>query len=629
MIKKNILVFFLLCACSVSAFAHELRLPSFFSNGMVLQRDTKVAVWGWGTPKERVTIEFKGKKATATVKADGSWKAFLPKMEASGEGTDLTVREQGTGKVLTISNVLVGDVFLCSGQSNMELPIRRCMDKVAGLVKDYSNSQIRYVKLPHQFNYVRPNEDCRTLPWQDITPQNCSEVSAICYFMARELQEEKHVPIGIVNSAVGGTRVESWMPQEVLASFPRYKDEFRNVKYHQENWVDSIRGLETRAAMKWERDMMAGDTVVNRWRNEGYDFSTWKDVDIFADWSERRLGSYWFRFTVDVDSPADAVLRMGAMKDADTIFVNGKYVGNTTYEYPPRIYKVKGEYLRKGKNEIMVHLMAQGGRPNFTSGKLYQLEVGDRVYKIGSRAQMCLAKQMPPRPASTYFVDCPTGLYNAMIAPLRDFAFKGILWYQGESNQGMGDYADYLAAMVKSWRKQFGRSLPVVVMQLPGYMSRHSVPVLSSGWCDMREEQSRAVRIIPKAGLCSTLDTGEWNDIHPQDKHLAGHRAALQMRKLAYGESRLTSEGPKPLWAKAQVGGSILVMFDDGQTKTITKATPTWSLLYKPSNLLLDFPVGVPPRKGVILRYCYDDFPEPEIFGKTGIPAPQFMIEVK
>ena len=163
MIKKNILAFFLLCACSVSAFAHELRLPSFFSNGMVLQRDTKVAVWGWGTPKERVTIEFKGKKATATVKADGSWKAFLPKMEASGEGTDLTVREQGTGKVLTISNVLVGDVFLCSGQSNMELPMRRCMDKVAGLVKDYSNSQIRYVKLPHQF-YVRYDRPERN-PW--------------------------------------------------------------------------------------------------------------------------------------------------------------------------------------------------------------------------------------------------------------------------------------------------------------------------------------------------------------------------------------------------------------------------------------------------------------------------------
>ena len=595
-----------------------LRLPAFFNDGMVLQRDVKIPVWGWGEPGATIKVELNGKSVKCKVQDDGRWKVYLPKMNACSEPTTLDIYVKGGAKRSALSlgksfkNVLIGDVFLCSGQSNMELPIRRCMDRVGDLVKDYSNDQIRYLKFPHQYNYVRPNNDVRALRWQNITPQNCAEVSAICYFMARELQEEKHVPIGIINSAVGGTRVEAWMPQQTLKSFPVYEKEFYKQKYIQENWVDSVNRAEMNAFRDWERTMMSQDTVVNRWRLADYDFSSWQKTNIFANWSKGN-GSYWFRFTVnvnDADAAKAAVLRMGAMKDADTIFVNGKYVGNTTYEYPPRIYKVPEGVLRKGDNEIMVHLMSQSGRPNFTKGKLYQLEVGDNVYKVSEEAQMCIAKQMRPRPFSTYFVDCPTALYNAMIYPLRDFQFKGILWYQGESNLGTVDYASYLSAMVDSWRKQFRAQLPIVIMQLPGYMTRHTVPVKQSGWCDIREQQRIATRIISKSALGATLDTGEWNDIHPQDKQVAGHRAALQMRKLAYGEKSLESEGPRALSAKRQFDGSIVVTFDDGQTKVVKESTVTWSIV------------------GDRLRYCYDDYPVPEIFSKDGIPTPQFEIPI-
>jgi len=597
----------------------DVSLPAFFANGMVLQRDAKVPVWGKGVAGNDIQVQFAGKSVKTKVAADGTWKVYLPKMKASAKPMEMTVLVNQTKEVKWIVaakyvNVLVGDVFLCSGQSNMELPIRRCMDKVADLVKDYSNDNIRYLKFPHQYNYVKPNADVRTLGWQNITPQNCAEVSGICYFMARELQAEKNVPIGIINSAVGGTRVESWMPKEVLKTFKRYENEFSNLKYNQQNWPDSVNRAEMAAAMKWEREMISGDTVVNNWRREGYDFSAWKKVNMFTDWSKGKNGSYWFRFTVNVDaSDAGKVakLRMGAMKDADTIFVNGKYVGNTTYEYPPRIYNVPAGNLKAGENEIMVHLMSQSGRPNFTQGKLYQLEVGEKIYKVSDECQMCFGKEMRRRPSSTYFVDCPTGLYNAMIAPLQDFAFKGILWYQGESNQGMKDYEYYLKAMVESWRKQFNKELPIVIMQLPGYMSRHKEPVKQSGWCDMRESQRQATFMIRKSGLGATLDTGEWNDIHPQDKQVAGHRAALLMRKLAYGEKSLESEGPTALSAKRQSDGSILVTFSDGQKKVVKESTVTWSIV------------------GNKLRYCYDDYPVPEIFSKSGIPTPQFEIEIK
>ncbi|MCR5313290.1 MAG: sialate O-acetylesterase [Bacteroidaceae bacterium] len=624
---KRIFISLLFLVGGLSLNAQSLRLPSFFSDGMVLQRNIKVPVWGWGKPGSEIVVEFRGRTVKTKVKGDGTWKVVLPKMEACPLAANLVVSEKSYGSAVMIHNVLVGDVFLCSGQSNMELPIRRCMDKVADNVKHYSNSQIRYLKISHQYNYVQPNEDMRGSTWYDVTPTNCMEMSAICYFMARELQEEKRVPIGIINSSVGGTRVESWMPQHVLSQFDKYEDEFSQVKYHQTDWPDSINRIEQRKSYEWEREMISGDSVVTRWRNPDYDFSSWLKTNMFADWSKGRNGSYWFRFIVDIDRLGDAVLRMGAMKDADSIFVNGHFVGNTTYEYPPRIYKVKREYLRLGDNEIMVHLMSQNGRPNFTRGKMYQLEIGSQVYKIPEDCSMAFGKEMSPKPSNTYFVDCPTGLYNAMIAPLRNFAFKGVLWYQGESNQGTQDYASYLEAMVKSWRKQFGAKLPVVIMQLPGFMSRHSEPILHSGWCDMRESQRQASLIISKSALASIIDTGEWNDIHPQDKHTAGHRAALQMRKLAYGERELVAEGPRVKSAKILDDGTVKLVFDDGQVKVVKESSATWSVYDENANKLVPIPIERGTNKShLVLRYCYDDYPVPEIFGSTGIPAPQFEV---
>jgi len=612
---KSFLTSLLALVLSLSISAAPLRLPRFFADGMVLQRGQKIPVWGWGTPGEAVQITFCGKTAKTTVRPDGTWKVYLPKQKASSQPQVLTVSSPSCGEVV-IRNILIGDVFLCSGQSNMELPVRRCMDKVADLVRDYANPNIRYLKLPHQYNYVRPNDDCHVRPWQDITPQNCAEVSAICYFMARHLQEAKSVPIGIVNSAVGGTKVEAWMPQEVLIRFPNYRDEFQQLKYHQANWPDSVNRAEQRAAREWDSSMNQADTILSRWRQPAYDFSTWQSADIFSGWGRAGNGSYWFRHTLTLPAAVAgqaATLRVGAMKDADSVFVNGTFVGNTTYEYPPRIYKVPEGVLREGENDVVVHLMSQSGHPNFTRGKLYQLEVGTEVFPLSATWQMAQGCSMPPRPSSTYFVDCPTGLYNAMIAPFADFPFSGILWYQGESNQGDAPhYADYLCAMIDSWRTQFHRQLPVVIMQLPGYMNRHEEPIRQSGWCDIREQQRLASLRIPKAALAATLDTGEWNDIHPQDKHTAGERAALQMRRLVYGE-KLVSEGPQVLSARRQADGSILVRFSDGQQKLVTAFTPTWSLT----------------PDGQSLRYCYDDYPVPEVFGSTGIPTPQFTISVK
>lgn len=642
---RLILSVFVAFVATVSLHA-QLTLPKWFADGMVIQREAKVPVWGKATADQLVTVSMdNGASAKTKVAKDGTWKVYLPKMKAGGPHT---MKVSTTGEEIVIKDVLVGDLFLCSGQSNMELPIRRCMDVVANDVKDYSNRNIRYLKLPHQFNYVHPNDDAIVLPWQDITPSNCGEVSGICYFMARNLQEKLGVPIGIINSAVGGTKVEAWMPQEVLATFDEYKSEFDNIKYHQTNWVDSIRALENRAGWEWERKMIAEDSVINRWRSADYDFSTWQSVDVFSAWCKSN-GSYWFRQVVNVPASAagkKATIRIGAMKDADSVFVNGRFVGNTTYEYPPRIYTIPEGVLKAGDNEVMVHLMSQSGRGNFTQGKLYQLELADGMtIKLSNTWLMAFGSAMPRKPSSTYFVDCPTGLYNAMIAPLRDMPFKAVLWYQGESNLGnTSHYAEYLTAMVDSWRKQFGREIPVVIMQLAGYMARHDAPLQHNSWCEIREQQRLATLAIPHSGLATLIDTGEWNDIHPQDKKTAGYRASLQMRALAYGEKGLVSEGPRPVKAICS-GDKILVTFDKGtgrlrpsadELKGFAVAYEGGKYEWAKATITGDYTMQITIPQTVtatssdgsyVIRYCYDEYPLPSLYNVENIPAPAFQIK--
>lgn len=655
-----ILSFIVLCITSVHAQdKNALRLPNFFCDGMVLQRDANVPVWGYADKSQKeVAVVINGKVARGKInQADGSFRVLLPKMPAGGPYTMKVVSIDKSGKVSsngdvkgtnvavkTISNVLIGDVFICSGQSNMELPIRRCMDVVANEVKDYSNDNIRYIKFPHQFNYVKPNDNVQVIPWQNITPQNCAEVSGICYFMARELQEKYNVPIGIINSAVGGTQVQAWMPNETLATFDGYKEELAKQKYHQINWVDSIRNLENKASLDWERKMTATDTIINMWKKADYSFDQWKTVDMFSNWSEGKNGSFWFE--TEINLPAElagkkGILRFGAMKDADSIFVNGKFVGNTTYEYPPRIYTVPEGLLHAGKNEIVVHLMSQSGRANFTQGKLYQLEIGELTFPIAKEIKMAVGCIMPRKPASTYFVDTPTGLYNAMIAPLKDFPVKGMLWYQGESNMGStATYSAMLEAMVSAWRKQWHKQMPVVIMQLPGYMSKHNNPV-ETGWTQIRHQQYLAAQNISGAGLAPTLDTGEYNDIHPQDKKTAGHRAALQMEKLAYAEN-IVSCGPMPTSAVI-AGGKAIITFGSETGKLTSKNTEgntindiaikvngkyQWAkaTITDAHTLTVELPQGT---TSTTIRYCWDDYPTPSLYNTDGIPAPQFEISTK
>ena len=644
--------------CAVCVAQAAVRLPRFFAAGMVLQREVPVPVWGWADADSRIVVSLYADggsrpvgRAEGRAGADGTWRVELPSLQAGGPYT-LTVDEGGDAPApdaceVRLPDVLAGDVQLRPGQTNMELMVSRCMDLYREEAMSYTNDRIRYLKLPHQYNYIRPQDDVQVKPWVAVNPSTAPDIGAVCYFFARRMQQETGVPVGIINSSVGGTRVECWMGRANLSRFDAYKHEFDDLKYHQENWPDSVARAEQRAAGAWERKMAAGDTVASRWREPGYDFSSWPVVDVFrrdtwpaAD-GRPTPGSYWFRQTVELPaamSGKEGIIRVGALKDADSVFVNGRFVGYTSYEYPPRIYKLPAGLLREGENEVMVHLMAQGGAPAFTQGKLYQIEAGGEVARLTGRWQYAQGCAMPRKPGSTYFVGTPTGLYNAMIAPLRDFAIRGAVWYQGESNVGQDKtYAAYLQAMAGEWRAQFGHDFPFVVVQLAGFQQRHDRPV-ESGQAALREAQRQAAAALPNAALATAVDLGEWNDIHPQRKKELGDRIALQMLRLSYGQTDRVTEGPAVRSARLQ-DGRVVVDFDpqtgalkpSADLKSIALAGAdgkyVWGKAHTDGDhrIVVDVPQGMRP---VSLRYAWDDFPECTIYNTDGLPSPSFMVPV-
>ncbi len=266
-----------LCFCVIETVAQNIKVSRVFSDGMVVQRNEKIPVWGWGDVGEEVSVTFNEKTAKTVVGEDGSWKVYLPSMKAGGPYT-LSVNGQ------EIKDVLVGDVFLFSGQSNMELPVRRCMDAIDKNTLKYTNHRVRYIKLPPQYNYVQPNNDVKTSGWQEINPTTAPEMGAIAYFTGRLLQEQEEVPVGLVNASVGDTGVECWMSKPYLQQDSLFAEILKDRKFSQPNWVDSVNRAEQRQRREWEQALLLADTVATNIHRHITSLP-WKSTNLFSLWT--------------------------------------------------------------------------------------------------------------------------------------------------------------------------------------------------------------------------------------------------------------------------------------------------------------------------------------------------------
>ncbi|MCD8289488.1 MAG: sialate O-acetylesterase [Prevotella sp.] len=526
------IVVFAACICLPLCAEAKVVLPALISDGMVLQRDVPNKLWGKADAGETVTVRFLKKTYTAAADENGDWSVVLPAVKAGGP-YELIVSD------IHINDVLAGDVWLCSGQSNMELPVSRVTDMFADEVAAYENTMIRHFIVPKTFNFHAPQEELPDARWAALTQENVMNYSALAYFFAKEMYARTGVPIGIVNASWGGTPVEAWMSGEALAAFPKYANEKR--LYEDDGYRDRIKALEGENFYRWNSVLYAADSGLHAspaWYSPDFDDSGWTAVDMFSSaWGTNGLnpvaGSHWLR--KDIDLPAEwenapAVLRLGCIIDADSVYVNGTFAGSTGYMYPPRIYNIPAGVLHEGRNNVTVRIISNGGKPAFVPEKPYKIimTTADGATEEASLEGLWRYHEgapMPPAPNMMFYCYEPECLYNAMIAPLKNLHFKGVIWYQGEANvDRRNEYVLLLTAMIGDWRRTFDApALPFYIVELADYLPKDDTAGRQA-WAEMREAQAQAASATDNAWLIRNSDLGEWNDIHPLDKKTLGRR---------------------------------------------------------------------------------------------------------
>lgn len=616
---------FLMCLCGMLGVADRLsaavRLPKLVGDRMVLQRDTELKIWGWADPGEKVTVRFRGAHYYAEADSLGRWRAMLPPQEPGGPFL-MEVNEK------VIRDVLVGDVYLCGGQSNQETPIERLVEKFPEIPVS-NNHMIRHYKVPYQEDVEGVKDDLAgDAVWHSATASEVMNWTSLAYFFAVEVYERYKVPVGMLVSSKGGTDIEAWIDQDHLTDFPRLRVDREALAAQKEALRDKGAGL---------------------WYRPDFDDSGWDEVEVPGTWDEtgiRTRGCVWYRKDFELPSSMvgrHAKLYMGRMSDCDSVFVNGTFVGTTAYFGPPRKYDVPAGVLVEGVNNVTLKLTALNGHGEIVRDKPYRLQGDDAAvdlsgtwkYKVGfdrNEAEQYAARLSNLRRAGS-------ALYNGMIYPLRDWKVKGVIWYQGENNAGRaGEYAPLLKSLIAGWRATFAMpDLPFLLVQLPNYMARRERPG-DSGWARLREAQFNVARSVPGTALAVTYDVGEWNDIHPLDKKTMARRLFLGARKLVYGE-KLVASGP--MYEGMEVDGDRIILSftdvgrglasrDGKELKHFAIAGADRNFVWAEAEIKGDKVVVHSPEveHPVAVRYAWSDNPEEaNLCNKDGLLASPFRTD--
>jgi sialate O-acetylesterase len=616
----------------------EVKLPYLIADGMVLQRNEPFKLWGWASPGEKVKVEFLGKSIKTKAGKKGEWEINWPAMDAGGP-YKMTINE------IEINNILIGDVWLCSGQSNMELPVRRVMDLYENEIKNVNNPNIRLFRSSSRNDFEHPQDNYKDGSWKAATQDNIMEFSAVAYFFAAELYKKNQVPVGLISTAIGGSPAESWLSD---AKNREYLDEWLEKQAK----IDSFREAGKKKGSNEEpfnffTTLNQQDPGVAKWSKADVDISAWPDISIPGSWSEKgvdlHMGSMWFYKEFEIpDSLANknAILRLGRIIDSDSAFVNGTFVGTTAYQYPPRIYTIPQNVLKPGKNKLMVRVILPGGRGGFVVEKPYEIRIGSQCidltgnWKYHTGAKINPPSNLPPRNLSFR----PGGLFNGLISPAIKYQLKGVIWYQGESNIGKAkEYSRLFKNLIKDWRTQFEKTdLPFLFVQLANLGKPNKQPV-ESGWGILREAQRRALE-LPNTGMAVTYDIGEWNDIHPLNKKEVGRRLALEASRVAYHDSTVISSGP--LYESMEIkDNNIILSFSSVGSGLFTNclldgfqiAGDDGRFVWANAVVLSKNKIKVWNRNvsnPVKVRYAWQDNPEwANLKNKEGLPASSFTTE--
>ncbi|MEM8906684.1 MAG: sialate O-acetylesterase [Bacteroidota bacterium] len=622
----------------------QLRTSHLIGNHMVVQRNQPVALWGWAHPQEQIELQFAGNSYTSTAdSSSGKWLVELTPMPASGP-FDLKI--QSSTDTLHFVDIWVGDVWICSGQSNMEWQVANSQHATQEM-QAAQDRQIRHFKIPRSYGFEEANE-LEGGEWTVCTPETVGDFTAVGYFFARDLREQESVTIGLINSSWGGSRIEAWMSSESLgyqdpaaqqaALQAKIAEELAQAQAHFQKRLGEVptedqgwkEGKAVWAAPDWPDQDWSTMTLPGLWESQG-----WEQLD----------GVVWFRTTIQLstqEAQQDLQLHLGKIDDSDITFVNGQEVGGKEMAWDtPRVYRVSASLLRPGANVIAIRVDDIGygggfhGEPELmfyqTGNRHASLSIPWR-YKIGKVAIN----------AKTQHHHTPTLLYHKMIHPILEFPIRGALWYQGESNASGNDAWDYrqlFTQMIEDWRLRWKcGDFPFLFVQLANFGRAPEQP-MSSGWAVLRESQSQALA-LPNTGQAVSIDIGEAFDIHPRNKQEVGRRLSLVARQIAYGETLIHSG---PVYRSMRIDGSyIRLQFDhlgsgllakgakDGALGAFSIAGADRQFVWAQARIEGDEVVvwSDQVKNPQAVRYGWADNPEGvNLYNREGLPASPFRTD--
>ncbi|MFY7888709.1 MAG: sialate O-acetylesterase [Spirosomataceae bacterium] len=639
----NLLI--LLCFTNCLIIKAQIRLPKLISDNMVLQRDQPIKIWGWASPKEKITLIFKNKSLKTITSDAGKWEITLPAQPA---GTDVEIILKGKNE-LTLKNVAFGDVWLCSGQSNMTVTMERIKERFPEDIASANYPAIRYFFVPTLTNLNTSKDDFPQGEWKTATASNILSTGAIAYYFARDLYEKYQVPIGMINSSVGGTPIEAWISEEGFKKMDDYQKIIAQNK--DTNYVNSLNRRFVPTSTN--RPIMKDLGSIEHWEKPDYQEKGWRNFNIPGYWEDQGLkdlnGVVWFRreFEVPKSWLGKAVkLYMGRIVDADEMYVNGKKIGNITYQYPPRRYEIPADLLKEGKNTFVIRVTNTAGKGGFVTDKPYYMTAnGEEIdlkgtwkYKVGEAYQPVNWGEF--NGGGLVNQNQPTALYNAMIAPVLQTSIKGFLWYQGESSTTFPEkYDGLITALITNWRSLWkNETLPFFVVQLANFQDVNYTPT-ESNWARLREAQNKALT-LPNTAVTTTIDLGEWNDIHPLNKKDIGKRLALAAQHIAYHEEAVVHSGPT---FKSQVidKDKIVLTFDNTGDGIVSKdgeelrwfaiADYDKKFVWAKARIVAKDKIEVSNetvKKPKYVRYAWQDNPEGvNFYNSANLPASPFRTD--
>lgn len=621
----------------------DTRMPRIFGDHMVLQRNAEVRVWGWDRPGKEVTVRMAGQQHTVRAGDEGTWEVTLLPMDAGGP---YEMHIKGSGSV-SFKDILVGEVWVCSGQSNMEWSVRQSAD-AGNEIQAAVFPEIRLFTVPRRIA-IDPKDDLEEGQWLLCSPETVSSFSAVAYYFGRHLHVEKDVPVGLIHSSWGGTVAETWISRESMEEM----EDFHEVLAESGSFDPERMQEETdRIINDWYRQADEKDAgLSNKWYDPFFDDSGWNEMELPCLWEHAGYpgldGVVWFRKEIMLQpeqATRDLVLNIGPVDDSDYTYVNGQLVGSMIEQYNTnRRYVVSAEHLVEGKNIIAVRVLDTGGGGGIWGERanLYY-QSGDQTYSLSNTWRYAVGAEMASlalrgvRFGPNMF---PSLLYNGMIVPITGFSVRGAIWYQGESNAGRAyQYRTLFPLLIRDWRKQWDNDdMPFLFVQLANYMAALDNPA-ESEWAELREAQTMALA-LPYTGMAVAIDIGEADDIHPGNKQDVGLRLALAARNVAYGEE-IVSSGPLYSHMKSS-GDSIRIVFDHtggglvakdryGYLKGFSVAGEDrvfhWARAYIDGNEVVVCSDRV--SNPVAVRYAWANNPEDaNLYNREGLPASPFRTD--